>query len=429
MPPEDDAASPEGVVPAVLERPATASSLAPSASQDGAEPDPNWTLETVLRFALRHQPVLLARQYEVNAARARLLGVGLLPNPRLVVDSETPTHGGPTELDGRITFEIPLAAKRHARKAVACAGIQRAKVALSRETENVLLEAADAAVEVLYLQDLLKLREQISQLAAKKAESKVPDLGRQTKRLDLSDRLKADIEAANREAERLDAENRLRVARLRLSRAIGLTPSTELRMEGHLAVDSLRLEPLESMLAKSERTGLLIDEASAALTESQQRYRLAWAEAIPNPELGPTYRDELGTTDKQIGARFATDLPIFDRNQDEICQRGSEIQASRALLDAATGATRADVASAYAELESLRDSLTALETGAMERLRSYEDLLRDPNARKGITETQVLEVSQRSLELKVQHLELRYRFVRLSVRLEILLGSDVTPSQ
>ena len=422
--PENDLDLSERAVHAVYEHPITSPSLASSDLQEDTEANRGWTLESVLQYTLRHQPLLRARQCEVQAARAKLIGAGLLTNPRLVIDNDNSTNGDPSELRGRIMFEIPFGAKRRARRAVACAGIQRAQVALSRETENVLLESADAATEVLYLQDLLMLRKQISQLAAKKAGSKTPNLNRQMVRLNLSDCLKADLEAADCEAEQMDVENRLRVARLRLARSIALPPSTELRMEGHLAVDAMPLESLETMLAQSNKAALSIDEAYAALTESQQRYRLAWAEGIPNMEMGPRYGDELGTSDKQVGARFESDLPIFDRNQDEIWQRGAEIQANCALLHAARNATRSDIARAYAELESLRDRIVAIETGTMKRLGYYENLLRDPNTRQGITDAEATEVSKKSLEWEVKHLELCYRYARLYVRLQILFGND-----
>ena len=65
---------------------------------------------------------------------------------------------------------LPTGGKRRWRMAAAEAGISRSQAALARETELLLAEAADAAIEVLYLQELAHLQDDLSQLAAKTAE-------------------------------------------------------------------------------------------------------------------------------------------------------------------------------------------------------------------------------------------------------------------
>ena len=116
------------------------------------------TVEQSLEYALGHHPLLQARQHEVEAARARLITAGLLPNPRFVLNTGSPLdREGPTDLLGRLEFTILTGGKRRLREAAAEAGIQRTRLALDRETEQVLAEAADAAVEVLYLQELAEV--------------------------------------------------------------------------------------------------------------------------------------------------------------------------------------------------------------------------------------------------------------------------------
>ena len=93
---------------------------------------------------------------------------GLLPNPQLVMDTESPVErNGATTLTSRVTFTLPTGGKRRWRMAAAEAAVARSQAAQARETELILAEAADAAIEVLYLQELAVLQGELSHLAAR----------------------------------------------------------------------------------------------------------------------------------------------------------------------------------------------------------------------------------------------------------------------
>ena len=83
-------------------------------------------LEQLLTYALEHHPLLKARQHEVEIAQARLITAGLLPNPQLVLDTETPTRTiDDTSLTTRLMFTIPLGNKRNLARRAAQAAIER----------------------------------------------------------------------------------------------------------------------------------------------------------------------------------------------------------------------------------------------------------------------------------------------------------------
>lgn len=388
-----------------------------------------WTMDELLQFTLEHHPSLRARQHEVEIARAKLVTARLLPNPQLVMDTESPVHDADTtDLTGRVTFEIPLGGKRRLRESAARSGVCLARAALSRNTEEVLVEAADAAIEVLYLQELLALRTQQSELASKKAKAESPEFDRQTPEVNLVDKVQADIGAAAMETRRRDAETLLTTARLRASRAIGLSPPELLAVRGQLVFDSAPLLPLDAVLAAARRSKPELEEVRAALTQSQSQHELAHAEAIPDPEMGPRYQDALGEAKDEIGARFNIDLPLFDRNQGGILETAAQVRANRAILDGAELAVLSDMTSAYMELQSIRSTLGFYETRAMQLVDYYEDLLSKPEIRKTISEKQATEILEELLELRVRELELRYRYVRLLGRMQLVLGIQITQS-
>ena len=399
----------------------------PEPTDPGA--DKQWTMDELLQFTLEHHPTLRARQHEVEIARAKLVTACLLPNPQLVMDTESPVHDADTtDLTTRVTFEIPLGGKRRLRESAAQSGVCRARAALSRNTEEILLEAADAAIEVLYLQELLDLRAQQSELAAKKAKAESPGFDSRAPEVNLVDKVQADIDAATMETERLDAGTRLTMARLRASRAIGHSPPVLLAVRGQLVFDSAPLLPLDTVLAAARRSKPELEEVRAALSESRRQHELAHAEAIPDPEMGPRYQDSLGEANDEIGARFNIDLPIFDRNQGGILETAAQVRANRAMLDAAELAVLSDMTSLYMELQSIRSTLGFYETRGMQLVDYCDDLLSKPDIRRTISEKQASEIVEELLKLRVRELELRYQYVRLLGRLQLVLGCQITQS-
>ena len=391
--------------------------------------DKRWTMDEWLQFALEHHPTLRARQHEVEIAQAKLVTASLLPNPQLVMDTESPVHdAGATDLTTRVTFEIPLGGKRRLRESAAQSGVCRARAALSWNREQVLLEAADAAIEVLYLQELLALRTQQSELAAKKAKAESPGFDSRAPEVNLLDKVQADIDAAEMEAERLDVATRLTLARLRASRAVGHCPPVPLAVRGQLVFDSAPLLPLDAVLDAVRQSKPELEEARAALSESRRRHELARAEAIPDPELGPRYQDSLGEAKDEIGARFNIDLPLFDRNQGGILESAAQVRANRAMLDGAELAVLSDMTALYMELQSIRSTLGFYETRATELVKHYEDLLSRPEVRRTISDKQASEILKELLKVRVRELALRYRYVRLFGRMQVALGFRITQS-
>ena len=86
------------------------------------------------------------------------------------------------------------------RRGAATADITRAQCELNAETERILIEAADAAWEVLYLQELLELEAKLHDMAAKTAE-----LQRSRPDVSYADKIEADTDAAELELERLES--------------------------------------------------------------------------------------------------------------------------------------------------------------------------------------------------------------------------------
>ena len=134
-------------------------------AQELASPQ-EFTVEEALLFTLDNHPRLRARAEEVEVARAALITAGILPNPQFVLDTDSPTSDpGATELATRVMFTIPTGGKRHLAEIAAKAGIDEARWAVDTEAHLLLTETADAALEVLFLQELVKLQQEMIRIA------------------------------------------------------------------------------------------------------------------------------------------------------------------------------------------------------------------------------------------------------------------------
>ena len=406
--------------------PATAVFVSPDEPDSAIEE--TLTVEQVMEVALTDHPLLQERQQEIEIARAQLVGAGLLPNPQLVLDTDAPIQESrPTTLGGRVTWTFPTWGKRKRREAVASAGIVRAEFALSRETESVMAEAADAALEVLYLQELLTLENQLSKIAAKGAEIQRSRF--QANDVSFADTVQADADAAAVELDRRRTIARLGVARMRLSRAMGQTRPRLVRIEGELFAQPLAPVRLDTVLTVAQRNRPELAEAYATVAESQHALALAYAEAHPDPTLGPRYQDRLGTDDDEIGARFSIDLPMFDRNQDGISGSIARIRADRARSRVTELTSLNDVASAYLELTSLQYGLQYYEDEVAPLAeRTEADFLTQFDS-EAIGADQASALLQNFAKMRVNHLQLRYRCDQLRTRLELLLGCRLADLQ
>lgn len=406
--------------------PATELYLSPETPDSAVEE--TLTIEQVLEVALANHPLLRERQQQIEIARSQLVGAGLLPNPRLVMDTDSPVHESrPTDFTARVEFTLPTWGKQQRRRAVAAAGIVRAELALSRETEAVMAEAADAALEVLYLQELLELQDHLSKTAAKgaKIQQNRFEAGATSK----ADTVQADMDAANVELARRATVAQLSVARVRLSRAMGMTRPQLAKIKGELFAETFAPVPLETVLTVARRKRPELAEAHATVSQSQHQLSLAYAEARPDLTIGPRYQDRLGTDDDQIGARLNIDLPFFNRNQDGIFEGIARIRANRAQSSVIELTTFSDVASAYLELTSLQSSLQYFQDEVLPLAeRTQADFLEEFGG-QAIEADQVSALLQELIKMRVSHLQLRYRCDRLRTRLELLLGRRIADLQ
>jgi len=382
------------------------------------------TLDEALAHAESHHPLLAARMHEVSAAKGRFVTAGLLPNPELTMDSDVPVNEGRgADLRMRLMFTFPTAGKRRLREAVAASEVARARWALRSEIERVLLNAADVALEVLYLQELARLQGELSELAARRAQIERSRFEART--ATFADAMEAEMDASRLALQHKDTLDRLRAARWRLAQAIGINPPQPVHVVGELPFEPFVPVALDQVLDAARASRPELAEAGAALSESHRQLELARAEAKPDIAVGPRYEDRLGDGNDSMGARLDIDLPLFDRNQGAIYERAAQTRARGAMVEAVEINTLGDVARAYVRLVSLQSRLNYYQSQVTPVVERTHATLDSPDTRRALPADQASDLLRSLLQLRLEQLQLRYDYNRLRRRLEIFLGRRV----
>ena len=380
------------------------------------------TIDQVMNYTLDHHPRLKARAAEVEVARGALIGAGLLLNPEFVMQTDSPTAvvGGDSTLSTRLTFPFQTAGKRHKNQEVARVAIRRACFTLGLETQTVLLEAAAAALEVQYLQELVEVQQHIADLAnvAAEVQKNKTDAGVVTEVQSLI----SQVDAADVQFDRLKTQAQLEAARLRLSRAVGMIPPQPLAVAGKMVIEPTGNLPLDDLLAVAYEVRPELGRARTAVAESERQLILDRAKAVPDVEIGPQFRDNLSGSGDEIGARLQFDVPLFNRNQGDIAATTAQIQANLALLRDTELTTLSDVAAAYQQLAPLEEGLDYYGTKILPLAEKTEVAIQSVQKVELIDPFLLTTQLRRLASMRINEVSMRYTHNQIRMRLELYLG-------
>jgi cobalt-zinc-cadmium efflux system outer membrane protein len=397
--------------------------LPTAATTSGAEAAQS--IAGVLQFAIRHHPLLRVRQFEIEAARAKIVTARLLPNPELTVDTlDSNSSPGPPEIHTRLMFTLPIGPKRELRTAAAESGVCQAQLAMSHDTKQILAEATDASVEVLYLEELDALYGQLSGLA-----NQIVSI--QQDRFNIAAVPFRSVVltqlAANRiELMRQNTAAQLDQAKVRLARAVGAPDGTPPALEGQLAVQPVVFAPVAEVQARVRQVAPELAESRTTVEKSKEELSLQQWNAVPDLKLGPRYRSDMsGVTDDKWGARVQLDLPVFDRNQGHIAESAAILRTNCAKQDLVEVTTVSDATALYLELKDVQSRAEYYATQVRPLMVRTETALREAFQDREVTAYELTDLLESMARMQLSDLDLRHQHQRLRMRLELLLESQL----
>jgi len=313
------------------------------------------TLDDALRKGREVSPRISRAEAELRAADARALQAGLRPNPEIGVEVENFSGTGPyrsfrqSEVTVAVNQEFELGGERRARKAVAGALREFARLGLNRAVADLAYDIAVAHAElraaderaVLASGNLTRAQE-LARIAGT-----LVDAGRDPPLR----KLRADALFAQAEAESLRSFGLLLTARRKLGLMIG-SEDPELSAVGGDPVPTAPLPAdvasLDERLAAAER-----DAASA-------RIALARAEAVPNITASGGFRKfrESGSSAFVMG--LSVPLPFNRSVRSGLPAARAEAEAADAVLAQTRLDTRFGRQEAQTMLSAANERLAAL---------------------------------------------------------------------
>ncbi|MCS7025963.1 MAG: TolC family protein [Bryobacteraceae bacterium] len=306
------------------------------------------SLSEAVNQALEGNPSLQASRERIVLAQGLRQQAGLIPNPRLILQTENTRPYSPfvfprdTDNFAYLQQTVETGGKRERRIDAAAANLRRAELeqeVLRRQIAVRVKTAYWAAsgaktVERLLAQDVESFRRIVDYHETRVKEGAMAEVDLIRIRLE-NERLEISLNYATLEAER---------ARINLFREMGKTDFPEVEFTEPLepppappvmAVEQALEERAELRLARH-----MVDQSKAAL-------RLQQSNATPNVDVLFGYKRATGFDSMMGGLQI--DLPFTNRNQGNIAAASAEVRVAESMLAATEALVRAEVLAAQRE--------------------------------------------------------------------------------
>ena len=336
-----------------------------------------FSLDELAILAVLNNPDLRTLRHQQNLADAQLLQAGLLPNPKLSIDTARPvggdTHGAVNAFGLGLGWDLTALLSRSARQDASQKHAGSVALNVAWAEWQVAGAARRSARQLLVVNQRLAAARQIETLRIHMLENvkqkTAAGLG--------SDRdlFTAETDVQQAQAKRLQAEAAREKTRLLLNRLLGLPAAQPVALENGTNPSMKR--PLPADLLSRDVANRRLDLLALKLGyESQEaRVRAAVRSQFPSITIGwSTGRETDGV--KTIGAGVSIDLPFFDRNQGVIAKERATQQMLRDEYRARLFAARSDIARLTAQLHAADKEATLLATLQASRVAQLAGLRR-----------------------------------------------------
>lgn len=316
------------------------------------------TLEQAVRTALAHRPEIRGADNLVDSARNLRKQAGVLPNPRLVYQSENLRPGmdfaGGVDTYAYGSQVLEMSGKRGARIGLAQTGIGRSEInrdLLTRDIEFAVAQAFWDAVRLSYLRKLTEENEGFYREM----------LDYHQKRLEEGKAAAVDVMRIRLESAK--AQTRTEAARLAESQAMQkLAQEMGLPQSEHWML-SEKFEQLndprpEALADKAFEQRLEVKSAQQRIEAASAYLRLQQAQGRPDLDALFGYKRTAGTNTMLAGLQM--NVPLFDRNRGGIDSARTDLAANREALKGVEIRSEAELGLARTAFETWKRQTTEL---------------------------------------------------------------------
>jgi outer membrane protein, heavy metal efflux system len=387
-------------------------------------PDTALTLPTAVDLALRHSPVVQAKEREYAATRANEITAGLRPNPTASYSAE---QLGNANVDQQHTVAlsqpIELGGKRQRRIESAQAASRVNELELADVRRQVTAQVKKAFTDVQAAVAVLKLAtenlrgldevERVNRLRAEKGDIAELEL------------LRIQVQRFAFERDLGDARQALDVARITLRAAIGVDAvAREFDVAGELVFREVPLDR-ERLLERSLAARPDVRAADAARTRARADLNLARANAWW--DIAPQVQYQRIGPDNTFGLGISIPLRVFDRNQGEIARTRAEIERAAYQRDAAVVQVRTEVETALAVVLNEREKVRQLNELYLPRAARARDTVDYAYRRGGLSVLDLLDAQRTYRETALDSVRALSNYWIAIYQLEAAVGGPLEP--
>lgn len=380
---------------------------------------------------------LAAQRFDVSAARADILGAGVLSNPQFSAMGAFLVHGipsgGQTELYLSVTQNAPFAGqlglRRDAARGFASAAERDFSAAAWQLANDVRLAYLDLqlaqaryTVIVTASQDLERVKQVIAERVGAGANAPY-------------DRVRVSVEQSELLQKRTESEAALYAARVGLAQAIGKDVVALSLVAEEISEEPRDIPPdVVAFVAQALSRRGEVAAAQARISAADLRIESSKRAVVPSPDVSLGYShffsipNGTGSADGgAITAGLSVPLPLFDRGQGTIGRSQAESEAARVRARQTSVTIAREVEAAHASAvvrgstwKTFRDTVVP----DVERMRQMAEVAyREGRA----TILELLDAYSTYLDARTRTVDLRGAALRAGLTLERAVGPS-TPS-
>jgi cobalt-zinc-cadmium efflux system outer membrane protein len=336
----------------------------------GAEPPLGATVPGLLEWVEQHNPELTARQYETDAAEARVQPAGALPDPTFRIEWQELSRGDSSLLPGQaesikytLLQALPFWGKRDLKRAVAEADVEQARArrrALAAElrarVKTTFAQYYQAWRAAALTDEMLLLLREIENLArARYTNGLAPQ----------QDVLKAQAEQTTLRADWIAREAEQRQARARLNAVLGRLATAPLA-EPRALPDLPKPAALAGLEERVRRTNPLLLAQSAQITAAEQTQRLVEKNRYPDLTVGVSPIQRKGHQFDRWELMLEVNIPLQqETRRSQESEAAALLAAAQARQEANTNQVLGELQEALAGLEAARRQFQLLKTSLL----------------------------------------------------------------
>jgi cobalt-zinc-cadmium efflux system outer membrane protein len=366
------------------------------------------TIAQLLEIVREKSPRFAALRVPIEAAKADVVGAGILPNPRVTYGRYDLVSRRNTMYDGNVqqevTLEIPvlIAGQRSARRTAAErrleateAGVEADFAGLAYEVWRLFVKLLAGQDRVAVLRDAANDIERLRAIVAGREEAGSASP---------YDVLRIGIEGKSLDARLESARNELVATAGDMGSLLGL-PGWQPEAVGKLAPLGVPTD-LASLWDEAERRNPELEAARRQQLAADAGLDRARRERWPTPSLlvGSAF------TERPYGMAFfagvSVELPLFDRGQGGMARASVEKQAASLEQQLIVSRTRAELERALELLARRRDSRMKFEREVVNKLPSLKQMGESAYRLGKGTLLELLDASRSRTQIRIDHLDL-----------------------